>query len=162
VADGARFGSGLDNGSAALSASLVGSQVNFGGVTYLTGPIGAANVVAAQGQSINLPSGNYKSLNILATGVKGNQANQTFTVRYTDGTSQTFTRSISDWYTPQSYAGESIALKMSYRNTSAGLRDNRPFYLYSYSLPLNSAKSVRSITLPGNSNVEILAMTAVN
>jgi hypothetical protein len=136
--------------------------MNFGGVTFLTGPVGVANIVSAQGQTINLPSGNYKSLNILATAVKGNQANQTFTIRYTDGTSQTITKSISDWYTPQRYTGESIALTMPYRNTSAGLRDNRPFNLYSYSLPLNNAKTVRSITLPGNSNVEIAAMTVSN
>jgi hypothetical protein len=158
VADGARFATGLDNGSAALSATLVGSQVSFGGVTFLTGPVGAANVVSAQGQTINLPAGNYKTLSILATAVKGNQANQIFTVRYTDGTSQTFSQSLSDWYTPQQYKGESIALTMPYRNTSAGLPDNRPFNLSSYTFALNSAKSIRSITLPGNQNVEILGM----
>jgi hypothetical protein len=159
VADGAKFATGLDNGSAALSATLIGSSVNFGGVTFLTGPVGARNVVSAQGQTINLPAGNFRTLNILATAVKGNQANQAFTVRYTDGTSQTFTRSISDWYTPQRYAGESIALTMPYRSTSAGLRDNRPFNLYSYAFALNSSKTIRSISLPGNQNVEILGMT---
>jgi len=162
VADGARFSTGLDNGSAALSAAAVGNHVNFGGVTFLTGPVGAFNVVSAQGQTVYLPAGNYKSLHILATAVKGNQANQTFTVRYTDGSSQTFMRSMSDWYTPQRYSGESIALTMPYRNTSSGLRDNRPFNLYSYSFALNSAKSIRSITLPGNQNVEIIGMTVVN
>ncbi|HEY2415333.1 MAG TPA: hypothetical protein VGI40_24025 [Pirellulaceae bacterium] len=159
VADGAKFSRGLDNGAAALSATLVGSSVNTGGVTFTTGPVGKSNVVAAQSQTINLPAGNYKSLSILATAVKGNQANQVFTVHYTDGTSQTFTQSLSDWYTPQHYKGESIALTMPYRNTSAGLRDNRPFNLSSYTFALNSAKSIRSITLPGNQNVEILGMT---
>ena len=128
-------------------------------MTFLTGPVGAANVVSAQGQTINLPAGNYKTLSILATAVKGNQANQTFTVHYTDGTSQIFIQSLSDWYTPQRYKGESIVLTMPYRNTSAGLNDNRPFNLSSYTFAPNSAKSIRSITLPANQNVEILGMT---
>ena len=42
---------------------------------------------------------------MLATGVHGNQANQTFVVTYTDGTTSSITQSLSDWFTPQNYRG---------------------------------------------------------
>jgi hypothetical protein len=97
-------------------------------------------------------------VSFLATGVNGNQPNQLFRVTYTDGTTQTFTRSISDWFTPQNYPGESTAVTMPYRDTASGGRDSRTFQLYAYSLPVNPAKQVQSIGLPFNSNVEVLAI----
>ncbi len=68
-------------------------------------------------------------------------------VTYTDGTTSTFTQSLSDWFTPQSYAGETVASSMAYRLTSTGATDNRTFNLYAYTFALNSAKTVQSITL---------------
>jgi len=64
---------------------------------------------------------------MLATGVNGAQLSQTFKVTYSDGTSATFTQSLSDWFTPGKYAGEVTALSMPYRNTASGAKDNRPF-----------------------------------
>jgi hypothetical protein len=66
---------------------------------------------------------------------------------------------MSDWFTPQSYPGETQALTMNYRDNSTGTTDGEVFRLYSYSLALNSAKTVRSITLPQNRNVVVLAIT---
>ena len=43
-------------------------------------------------------------------------------MKYTDGTSQTFAQSLSDWATPQGFSGESDALNTIYRNTSSGGR----------------------------------------
>ncbi len=109
-----------------------------------------------------MPAGPFTTLELLATGVNGNQPNQTFTVRYTNGTPQTFSQGISDWYTPQHYAGESVALTMPYRDRSNGTTDNRDFNLYQYSFALNPAYPITSITLPNNGNVEVLAITAVD
>jgi hypothetical protein len=78
---------------------------------------------------------------------------------YTDGTTDTFTRSLSDWYTPQDYDGESDAVDMAYRDTSNGGRDGRTFHVYGYRLSLQPGKTVQSITLPNNGNVKILAMS---
>jgi hypothetical protein len=89
--------------------------------------------------------------------VKGNQPNQVFTVNYTDGTSTSFTQSVSDWFTPQNYPGESKALRMAYRVNPDGTLDNRIFYLYGYSFALNPAKTVASLTLPATRNVVVLA-----
>ena len=140
---------------------LLGSSVTAGGVAFLSDAAGAANVVRSLGQTISLPAGSFSTLELLATGVNGNQVNQTFVVHYSDGTSKTFTQSLSDWYTPEHYAGESVALSMAYRDQSSGGEDHRPFAIYAYAA-LDSSKTVASITLPNNKNVEVLAMTAVH
>ena len=81
------------------------------------------------GATIALPAGNDSTLNLLATAINGNQTNQTFIVNYTDGSSSSFTQSMSDWYTPPNYAGESQALAMAYRLTPSGATDNRTVLL---------------------------------
>src|SRR5262249_52713915 len=160
VNDGSTFGTGLDGGGSALSANLLGSSVTWNNSTFSLGAPNSNDVVSASGQTLSLPAGSFAALNFLATGVGGNQPNQTFTVTYTDGTTQTFTQSISDWYTPQNYSGESTAATMAYRDKNNGTKDiYSPFYIYGYSLALNSGKTVQSLTLPNDSNVEILAVT---
>jgi hypothetical protein len=98
---------------------------------------------------------------LLATGVNGNQATQAFVITYTDGTTTTVTQNLSDWFSPQHYAGESIASTMAYRLTSTGAKDARTFYLYGYSLTINNSKTVKTITLPKNRNVVALAIDLV-
>ncbi len=152
-------GGGIDGQGDVYAESLLGASLTWSGSTFTLGP---ANVVdAASGGTITLPAGNYSSVNLLATGVDGNQPNQTFVVTYTDGTTTSITQSLSDWFTPQYYAGESIAATMAYRITGTGATDTRPFYLYGYSLAINSGKTVQSITLPNNRNVVVLSIDVV-
>ena len=158
VADGTTFGGGLDAKGYALSANLLGASVTFGSARFNLGPVGANDVVSAAGQTITLPSGSYGALTLLATGVNGSQAGQPFTVTYADGTKTTFTQSLSDWYTPQNYSGEATAVTMSYRDLYNGTRDSRTFYVYVYTFSLNATKTVSSITLPNDANVEVLAI----
>jgi arylsulfate sulfotransferase len=159
VVDGTTFGSsGLDGVGFALSAHLLGTSLTAGGATFRLGPAGAPDVVSAAGQAITLPAGSYASLQLLATGVNGAQADQQFTVTYADGTTATFTRSISDWAFPKDYAGESTALATSYRDTAAGGRQAGTYNVYGYTLALDPAKPVASLTLPRDANVEVLAI----
>jgi hypothetical protein len=116
---------------------------------------------AVSGQTVTLPSGEFTTLKLLATAVNGNQPGQTFAVTYTDGTVASFSQSLSDWYTPQNYLGESVALSTRYRDDSTGITESAIFNLYGYSLILNSAKTVKSVTLPQNRNVVVLAMTLI-
>ncbi len=148
---------GLDNDGSAYSANLLGSTLSSLGVSFAFGPSNAADTVA--NTTVLLPAGNFSKLYFLGTAVNGNQANQTFVVTYTDGSTSSFTQSLSDWYTPQSYAGETTASTMAYRLESGGRRDNRTFRLYAYSFALNSAKTVKSVRLPGSRNVTVLAIT---
>jgi hypothetical protein len=50
---------------------------------------------------------------------------------------------------------------MSYRDTNNGGRDSRSFHLYNYAFALNNVKTVQSVVLPSNANVEVFAMTLV-
>ena len=162
VMDGIPFtGGGLDGGlngsSTAYSANLVGVQQTIGGTLFYFGPANAPDAVS--GNTVALPSGQFAALKVLATGVNGSQLSQVFKVTYTDKTVSSFTQNLSDWFTPQSFPAESIAMTMPYRDNGAGQIDNRTFYLYEYVFALNASKTVASVTLPNNRNVVALAAT---
>jgi hypothetical protein len=149
-------GNGLDGHGDAYAGNLLGTTVTSAGATFTLAAAGAGS--AATNTTIALPAAVYANLSLLATGINGNQLNQSFVVTYTDGTTSTFTQSLSDWYTPQHYAGEAIASTMAYRIQASGVAQTGPVYLYAYSFALNSAKVVQSITLPKNANVAVLAI----
>jgi len=149
---------GLDGSGFAYSATLLGTSISWAGSTFTLEPAGTSDAVSST--IIALPAGNDSAVNVLATAVNGNQPNQTFVVTYTDGTTMSFTQSLSDWSTPQSYPGESQVSAMAYRIAPNGAIDNGPFYLYGYSFAINSAKTVQSITLPNNRNVVVLGVVA--
>jgi hypothetical protein len=146
---------GLDGSGFAYSASLLGSSVTWNGSSFA---LGAADGLGAwYNTTIALPAGQYNTLKLLATAVHGSQTAQTLIVNYSDGTSTTLSQSLSDWFSPQNYAGESKAVTMAYRNNPDGTKDNRSFHLYGYSFPINGAKTATSVTLPSNRNVVVLA-----
>ncbi len=47
---------------------------------------------------------------------------------------------------------------MAYRIAPSGVTNIGPFYLYGYAFSTNSAKTLKSITLPNNRNVVVLAI----
>jgi subtilase family serine protease len=161
VTDGTSFSGGLDGDGSAYSSNLLGTAISFASVPFTFGTPNQNNAVSGSGQTITLPSGEFSSLRLLATGVNGNQASQTFTVHFSNGSSTSFTQSLSDWFTPQNFSGESIVSTMSRRDINNGTTDDRTFNLYGYSFSLNNTQTVSSITLPNNSNVEVLAITLV-
>ncbi|MDB6082991.1 MAG: hypothetical protein JWN43_872, partial [Gammaproteobacteria bacterium] len=110
--------------------------------------------------TVQLPAGAFSTLKFLATDDLGNKINQTFTVTYTDGTKTVVQQSLSDWARPQSYSGESKAVTMAYRVNSNGTTDaSATFYLYGYSMAIDHTKTVKSLTLPSNRKVVVLAAT---
>lgn len=159
--EGTAFGAGssLDQVGNAFPAERLGATMNWGGATFSLGPPNSPNAVTSR--TIPLPAGRFDGLEMLALGVNGNQESQVFTVTYADGTSSSFTQSVSDWYTPGHFQGESEAAAVPYRLTGDGDRDDRVFYLYGYSFSLNDRKTVESFTLPPNQQVLVFAMTLV-
>jgi hypothetical protein len=137
---------GLDDDGNAYSATLLGTSKTWNGTTYTFGPSNAAD--AWQNTTITLPAGQYSTLSFVGNAVNGNLTAQPFIVTYTDGTTVTYTQSVSDWFTPQNYDGESIAVTTAYRNMYNGTKDNRTFDLYGYSFSINPNKTVKSLTLP--------------
>lgn len=59
----------------------------------------------------------------------------------------------------QNHPSESVALSTRYRVDSTGVTESATFNLYAYSLILNSAKTVKSVTPRQNRNVVVLTMT---
>jgi len=161
AADGATFSSagGLGGTGMSFSATLLGGTLIASGATFTFGATGSNNAIRAIGQPIALAPGNYTDLYLLAAATNGNQPNQTFTVTYADGSSQSFTRSISDWTSSQNYTGETIAKTMSYRDQYNGTALAGTCYLYRYDLALDPTRTVAYLTLPNNSNVNLLGVT---
>jgi hypothetical protein len=158
--DGMSYTSGgIDGVGYSYSANLLTGSRVYNNVLFNFGVPNVADAVASSGQTISLPQGQHASLMLLATAVQGNQTSQTITVTYTDGTSTKFTQSFSDWFTPQKYSREAEGVAMAYRDFDNGTKDQRTFNLYEYQFPLNASKVVRSLTLPNNSHVVVLAAT---
>jgi hypothetical protein len=146
---------GFDNKGNTLDSTQVGSSVTWNGQTFTFGPV---NAVDGWSKTTVNCSATGSTLSILGAAVNGNQTSQTFTVLYTDGSTSSFTQNMSDWHTPQSYSGESKVITMADRLTSTGATDSRTFYIYGYSFPLTSGKTIRSVVLPSNRNVVVIGV----
>jgi len=151
--------SSLDGDGFSFSEQPLGHEQVGAGVVFRLGPPNAPDVVT--GKTITLPAARFSNLKVLATGVNGDQEMQTFTVTYADGTSSSFTQSLSDWSGPRNFPGESVAFGVPYRLVADGAKDSRTFYGYAYSFNLESNKIVKSLTLPSNRDVLIFGVTVV-
>ena len=160
-ADGVKFAmqDSLDAGGYSFSAQTLGSDQVGDEVVFRLGPANVPDAVS--GATVDLPAGRYSSVKLLAVAVEGNQTAQAFEVNYADGTSSTFSQSLHDWAQARNYSSESIAAELPYRVTADGTEDGGPFYAHAYSFSLDSSKAVRSISLPANRNVVVLAITLV-
>lgn len=154
--------SGVDGEGNGYSAGLLGGSQTWKGVEFRLGRPDAPDLLSCHGQVISLPSGPHASLWLLGAAVEGSQMAQTFTVTYTDGTTQALVQNLSDWYHPSGFPGESRAVKMPYRLSARGEKDPRPFYVYSYGFRLDPAKTAQSVTLPSNDNVKLFALSVAN
>jgi hypothetical protein len=141
-----------------VSASLmtvVLSMTYFTAAAKVSGPM--ADAVSST--TIPLPAGKYATIKLLGAAAYGAQTNQKFVMTYTDGTTTTIRQSLSDWWgPPKNYSGESQVLKMPYLVTPTGAIMKRVVYVYGYSFGINSAKTVKSLTLPNNRHVMVLAI----
>jgi hypothetical protein len=159
VTDGTQVDAGGLGLGYALSESTLGPTASWNEYPFTFGPVNFQNAVSSA--TVTLPAGNFSSLQFLALAVYGNQINQQLQVTYTDGTTAAVSQSFSDWGSPTNFAGESQAIQMPYRVGPTGAGSLGPWYVYGYSLPLNNAKTVRSVQLPANPDIYVLAMTLV-
>ncbi len=124
-----------------------GGQATFGGTTF-TWPsaVGAPDNVIADGQTIEL-SGSGTDLGFLGAGAFG-AASGTGTVTYTDGTTQSFSIVMADWYNNAAVPGDQVATTTSTWNFSSSTQTPHPVSIYFASVPLEPGKTVASVTLP--------------
>ncbi len=160
--DGTNFTTEGGLGGFAYSSNLLTPSRVLSGVQFNFGKPNVANAVAGTGQTIALPGGRFTTLQLLATGINGNQNAQTFTVTYADGTTSQFSQDFSDWFSPSNNLGEAEAVAMPYRDVQDGTKDARPFNLYAYAFLLDGRKEVKSFTLPNNQNVLVLAANLIS
>jgi len=136
---------GLDTYGNAYVASELGTSATYNSSSFT---FGSPNVLDAwSNTTVNLPAGSYTTLNMLGCSSGGIATNQTFTVTYTDNTTQAFTLQMSDWTNGSGYTGEINVVTMAHSVSSNGTLLTQTHYLKGYSFTLNG-KSVKSITLP--------------
>ncbi len=85
----------------------------------------------------------------------------TVTINYTDGSTQLFTLSFTDWTAKTLSFGNNLVAVMPYRNTRSGTQ-SIPTYLYSASVALQTGKTIQSVTLPATTTggqLHIFAIT---
>jgi hypothetical protein len=162
--DGAAFSAdgGIDGGGTAYSGDALGTSQTYKGVQFTIAAAGQKDVITGSGQTIALPAGSYASLWLLGTSVQGDGMAQDIAVTYTDGTSDKLAQNFSDWYEPRGFPGEYRAVTTPYRNAFAGEKDPRPFNVYAYAFSINHTKTVKSIALPDNPTIKILAISLAN
>ena len=124
-----------------------GGQATFGGTTF-TWPtaVGTNNDVIADGQTIDL-TGSGTDLGFLGSGAFG-AASGTGTITYTDGTTQSYSLVMSDWYNNAAVAGDEVATTTTTWNFTSSTQTDHPVSIYFASVPLQAGKTVASVTLP--------------
>jgi beta-glucosidase len=154
--DAAPTAGNMDGGGYTLSAQALaaatpsitpGGTVTSSGVTFTwpgTTP-GTPDNVLVNGQAITI-GGSGKTLGVIGLAT-GSASAGTATVTYTDGTTKAFTLAVSDWYSNSAAAGGAIVATLPYHNTAAGPRV-RNVGLYSTSVAIDPAKTVKYLTLP--------------
>jgi beta-glucosidase len=124
-----------------------GGQATFGGTTFSwPTAVGTPNDVIADGQTIDL-SGSGTDLGFLGSGAFG-AASGTGTITYTDGTTQSYSLVMADWYNNAPVAGDEIATTTTSWNFSSSTQTDHPVSIYFASVPLAAGKTVASVTLP--------------
>ena len=159
VTDGGFDGNGYAYSWEALGAS---PTLAWNGVTFNLASPNQPNCTSAHGQTIPIPQGDYKAINLAGAAVNGSQQNQQLTLSFTDGSTVVWTQSFSDWGSPQNYGHEAIISTQSYRDTSSGGKDQFANRVYGYTYTIPSGKTLASITLPNNSNVRLLDIQMSN
>jgi predicted alpha-1,2-mannosidase len=106
-----------------------------------------ADNILASGQTI-LVNGASGAGKLGLLGGSGNGTTQgPVTITYTDGTTSTAQLTFTDWAQSPS-GGNVVAATMPYRNARDGSSQSITMYVFAAEIPLNSSKTVKSVTLP--------------
>ncbi len=134
--------------AATPTALSPGTTVTTGGTTFTwpAAPAGSPDNVVAAGQTVQL-TGAGTDLGFLGSSQNGT-ATGTVTVNYADGTSQSFSLNIADWYANSPAVGDQLLTTSSSWNFQNNPIGPHPVSVYFASVPLRPGKQVTSVTLP--------------
>jgi alpha-mannosidase len=180
--DGSKSGRGFDGKGNALPAEMLPSEITFNDVQFRLAPAkdGEPNALISKGQTLTVPRGTFNRVYILAASADGDRK-----ARFDAGGKQV-ELTIQDWGgfigqwndrqwssidSSQDRYGDMVGLKPSYikradlawycshHHNAAG--ENVPYaysYLFAYAIDL--PPGARTITLPDNDRIRILAVSA--
>ncbi|MFZ0416841.1 MAG: glycoside hydrolase family 38 C-terminal domain-containing protein [Candidatus Sulfotelmatobacter sp.] len=179
--DGTKSVGGFDGKGNALPAEMLPAQIAFNDVRFQLAPAktGTLNAVVTKGQTINLPTGDYNRVYVLAASAEGDQK-ATFDIggKKIELTIQDWGGFIGQWDdrqwsskdTSHDDYGEMMGIKPGYikradvawycshHHTAAGANvAYRYSYLFAY--PINLPAGTKSIKLPHNDKIRILAIS---
>jgi alpha-mannosidase len=181
---GAGQGGDFDGAGSTIPAEMIGDTVTSEGIRFAIGPRGAGrlNAVKCQGQTISLPDGSFNRLYLLAAAINGD-ADGDFSV---GGNStrlhiQNWTGAIGSWDN-RVFKGDVPALTYSVDNPleriDAGFIKRDPLawfcshrrladgsdavysYSYLFKYGLDVPPGAKTLTLPDNPDLRIIAVTA--
>ncbi|GAA3576187.1 GH92 family glycosyl hydrolase [Amycolatopsis ultiminotia] len=125
--------------------------VTLDGVTYQAPPTSGTsrNFVKSTGQALALPSGHYRSLHIVGASDNGSTgaASATAVVTYTDGSTATVPLELTGWANETPDFGNAVALTTAYQLKAGTGKIDSKASLYETTVPLESGKQVRSLSL---------------
>lgn len=165
-------GDGFSYSEQALTAQGLapGASVTSSGLTYTWPNIAAGqpDSLQAAGQTIALKaSAGATQIGFLgsATNAPSSGTSGTVTVTYTDGTTSTATLGFSDWTlgagsSSPAFSNQIVA-KTPYRNAGGSTPQNVTTYVFSQTIPVDSSKTVASITLPATVNQGAIGIFAI-
>jgi alpha-L-fucosidase 2 len=162
--DAASFdGDGASFSAQALASVGVtpGASLTYDGITFTWPDVAAGqpdNVIGS-GQTIDV-TGQGTDLGLLDSSTYG-VSSGTGTVIYTDGSTQTFSLSVDDWYRAAP-AGSNAVIVVPYRNTPGNVQDPTVTNVYEQSVPLQPGKTVAAVTLPDISSAAAEGVTTLH
>jgi alpha-mannosidase len=182
--DGDPTSVGLDGKGDALPAEMLPSQIPFNGVRFQLSPAktGSPNAITAKGQTIDLPAGHYNRVYVLAVSADGDQKG-VFEAggKKTELNIQDWGGFIGQWDDRQwkgadpahDHSGEmtgltpgfikraNLAWYASHHHDAAGKNVDYAYsYLFGYVIDL--PPGARTVKLPSNQNIRILAMSVAD
>jgi hypothetical protein len=145
--DGVGFSLSAD--ALAQAGVTPGGSLTAGGVTFTWPNVPACQPdnVLASGQEILLPQhAGATNVGFLVNSTNGD-ASGTVTITYTDGSTTTAALDVTDWAGGAAGA-ENTAASMPYRNSTGGTSQQLAVSVFEISVPVDSTKTVASVTLP--------------
>jgi hypothetical protein len=153
-------GNGVTFGLGAVQAGLSSSQPNVVRGKGQTMPLSSAQI-AAQARTFGLSTAEVVNvLNLAGAAVNGAQTDVQITLTYTDGSTEVWTQSFSDWCNPDPnlYPREQLLSTQPYRNYEDGTSQALENNIYSYSYEIPQGKTLKYVGIEDNSNVVLVGM----
>ncbi len=166
--DSATGAADIDGSQSSLSAQALaaagvtpGAKLTYGGIgfSWPAAAGGQPDNVTAGGQIVDV-SGSGAELGFLTTATYG-PASGSGVITYTDGSTQSFTLTVPDWY-GTAPAGSDAVIVCAYRNRPGNTQDHTTVNVFEQTVALAAGKTVASVALPDVGNGVAGGQTAMH